>query len=52
MKEALEEIKEKQDRFWQVMNGEVEPTHCGKCEYCRSMKELAVFQHVTDIEVD
>lgn len=52
MKEALEEIKEKQDRFWQVMNGEVEPKHCGKCEYCRSMKELAAFQHVTDIEVD
>lgn len=52
MKEALEEIQEKQDHFWQVMNGEVEPKHCGKCEYCRSMKELAAFQHVTDIEVE
>lgn len=52
MQEAIDEIKENQDRYWQIMNGEVAPKHCGKCEYCRLTKELSGFQHVTDIEVD
>lgn len=52
MQEAIDEIKKNQDRYWQIMNGEVAPKHCGKCEYCRLTKELSGFQYVTDIEVD
>ncbi|MGJ3841239.1 PD-(D/E)XK nuclease-like domain-containing protein, partial [Limosilactobacillus fermentum] len=52
MQEAIDEIKENQGRYWQIMNGEVAPKHCGKCEYCRLTKELSGFKHVTDIEVD
>ncbi|UTF48245.1 hypothetical protein [Limosilactobacillus fermentum] len=46
----LQTVKDRQGR--PALTVCTEPKHCGKCEYCRSMKELAAFQHVTDIEVD
>lgn len=52
MEQAIDEIKENQGRIWSIMNGEIKPEHCGKCEYCRLTKELKGFEHVTDIEVE
>lgn len=31
----------KMERFKQVKSGEVKPTHCGICDYCRSVKRLS-----------
>lgn len=36
-------------RFIQVKNGEVEPTKCGKCAYCKQNKKLTGFVEVGDI---
>ena len=52
MEQAIDEIKGNQGRIWSIMNGEIKPEHCGKCEYCRLTKELKGFEHVTDIEVE
>lgn len=51
MNQALEKIKNDQDRFWQVLMGEEKPKACGKCEYCRQGKQLAGFTEVSDIEI-
>ncbi|MGK4058309.1 PD-(D/E)XK nuclease-like domain-containing protein [Loigolactobacillus coryniformis] len=37
---AMTEIESYQPRLLQVMNGEIEPKRCGKCEYCRSTSDL------------
>ncbi|HJE41103.1 MAG TPA: PD-(D/E)XK nuclease-like domain-containing protein [Limosilactobacillus reuteri] len=44
-------MKELQPHFWKVMTGEEEPTHCGKCDYCRETKMLSGFIHASEIEV-
>lgn len=51
MNQALEKIKNDQDRFWQVLMGEEKPKACGKCDYCRQEKQLAGFTEVSDIEI-
>lgn len=51
MNQALEKIKNDQDRFWQVLMGEEKPKACGKCEYCRQVKQLAGFTEVSSIEI-
>lgn len=51
MNQALEKIKNDQDRFWQVLMGEEKPKACGKCEYCRQGKQLAGFTEVSSIEI-
>lgn len=51
MNQALEKIKNDQDRFWQVLVGEEKPKACGKCDYCRQGKQLAGFTEVSDIEI-
>lgn len=51
MNQALEKIKNDQDRFWQVLMGEEKPKACGKCEYCRQSKQLAGFTEVSSIEI-
>lgn len=51
MNQALEKIKNDQDRFWQVLMGEEKPKACGKCDYCRQGKQLAGFTEVSDIEI-
>lgn len=51
MQAALEEIEANQERYWNIMMGEIKPKPCGRCEYCRSHKVLEEFVHATDIEV-
>lgn len=36
----LEEIEEYAPRYQDMKQGRIEPTACGKCEYCRSVKKL------------
>lgn len=51
MQDQLNKIKELQPHFWRVMTGEDKPEYCGKCDYCREMKELRGFVHASEIEV-
>lgn len=37
--------------LWRVLMGEEPPKACGKCEYCRQGKQLAVFTEVSSIEI-
>ena len=37
---ALKIVEAKIDRFDLVKLGEIEPTRCGKCEYCKQTKVL------------
>lgn len=39
--EWLDRVIQEQDRIQAVKNGEVEPTRCEKCEYCRATKKLS-----------
>ena len=39
--EWLNHVIEAQDRIQAVKNGEVEPTRCEQCEYCRATKKLS-----------
>lgn len=52
MKTDLEKIKELQPHFWSVLNGEEAPNNCGKCDYCRKIKQLSNFTHATEIELN
>lgn len=36
---------------WDKMTGEEAPVACGKCDYCREMKQLSGFTHASEIEV-
>lgn len=47
----LDKVKELQPHFWKVMTGEEAPVACGKCDYCREMKQLNGFTHASEIEV-
>ena len=37
MSEVLKDVSLRLPRIIQVKNGEIEPSYCGKCEYCRSV---------------
>ena len=37
---ALAEYKEKAPRYWDIINGKIEPIGCGHCPACRSKKML------------
>lgn len=47
----LDKVTELQPHFWKVMTGEEAPVACGKCDYCREMKQLNGFTHASEIEV-
>lgn len=51
MQADLDKVKELQPHFWKVMTGEEVPVACGKCDYCRQMKQLKGFTHASEIEV-
>ena len=51
MQDQLDKIKKLQPHFWKVMTGEEAPVACGKCDYCRQMKQLKGFTHASEIEV-
>ena len=38
--EALERIKAKAPRFWDIIQGKVKPVGCGKCPACRAAKKI------------
>lgn len=37
---ALDEIKAKAPRYWDIINGKIEPVGCGHCPACRAKKKL------------
>jgi hypothetical protein len=49
--ERLEEIKAKLPHIMAVRNGEIEPEHCGKCDYCRSIKKITTPIHYLDFKI-
>lgn len=51
MEDQLDMVKELQPRYWGIMNGEIEPVPCGRCEYCRAHTQLDSFVHASDIEI-
>lgn len=40
LEEGLEYFKDNVKHVWQVIQGEVKPKLCGRCDYCRSKKKL------------
>jgi hypothetical protein len=49
IKEKLEEIELKLPHIMAVINGEIEPERCGKCDYCRSTKKIITPIHYLDL---
>lgn len=45
----LEKIQERLPRILAVKKEELEPSSCGKCDYCRSKKQLTGFIEVADL---
>lgn len=44
LREALNDVRMKQEHINKVINGEVAPKGCGQCEYCRMHKQLMDMQ--------
>ena len=42
---ALAEVEEFSPRYDAIKRGEIEPVGCGKCAYCRSVKQLTGIKH-------
>jgi hypothetical protein len=42
---ALAEVEELSPRYAAIKRGEIEPVGCGKCAYCRSVKQLSGIKH-------
>ncbi|MCL0312825.1 PD-(D/E)XK nuclease-like domain-containing protein [Apilactobacillus sp. TMW 2.2459] len=40
LREALNDVRMRQDHINHVINGEQEPKACGQCDYCRSKKSI------------
>lgn len=40
LQDALNDVRMRQDRIQHVINGELKPKSCGKCEYCRQHKNI------------
>lgn len=47
---ALDIIKEFAPRYAAIKRGEIEPTACGKCDYCKSRKVIKGFEIVEEYE--
>lgn len=45
----LAEIEENAPRYQAIKEGRIPPTHCGKCDYCRSVKRLTTIRPYTDL---
>lgn len=52
MQEQMEIVRETQERYWKIMNGEIKPESCYRCEYCRTHAQLSYFVHASEIELD
>lgn len=49
---ALSEVEAFSPRYAAIKRGEIEPTGCGKCAYCRSMKRLTSIKHYKQIGIE
>ena len=49
--EQIETIKDKQQRVFDVIKGNVIPNRYEQCEYCRATKKLTGSTHITDIKL-
>lgn len=43
LEEAMTEILEKQERYFDLINGKAKPERCEKCDYCRATKQITHF---------
>ena len=41
---ALEEVKKLAPRYWDIMQGKIQPQGCGKCSVCRKTKKVSGVQ--------
>ncbi len=48
---SLRDVEEYSPRYAAIKRGEIEPTGCGKCDYCRSVKKLSTIKHYKDINL-
>ena len=49
LEEGLAKIRENIVHIWQVIQGEVKPAKCGRCDYCRSQKKLDAVVSLNDL---
>lgn len=47
--QELEAVKEHMPRVLAVKSGQVEPVKCGRCDYCRSVKQLSGAVHYSQL---
>lgn len=50
--ECIDELRHRQQHMEQVINGEVKPIPCNRCDYCRSKKQLGKIKDIQDIILD
>lgn len=46
----LSEVEEYSPRYAAIKRGEIAPAGCGKCAYCRSVKQLSAIKHYTRLK--
>lgn len=46
---SLSEVEAMSPRYAAIKRGEIEPVGCGKCAYCRRMKQLSGIKHYREI---
>jgi hypothetical protein len=46
---CLEDVKALSQRFAAIKRGEIAPTGCGRCAYCRSIKRLTGIKHYREV---
>ncbi len=49
LEEGLAKIRENIVHIWQIIQGEVKPAKCGRCDYCRSQKKLNAVISLNDL---
>lgn len=49
LEEGLAKIRENIVHIWQVIQGEVKPAKCGRCDFCRSEKKLNAVISLNDL---
>lgn len=49
LEEGLASIKENIVHVWQVIQGQIKPRGCGRCDYCRSLKKLDAVVSLNDL---
>lgn len=52
LEEAMQDITDRQDHIFNVIEGREQPKRCEKCEYCRSTKQITGWTNAAEIEVE